>query len=187
MIAAGLKEDEAGLVERAIAGNGEAFGHLYQRYLDPIYRYVYLRIGDASDAEDITEQVFLKAWEALPGYRPNGNPFVCWLYRIAHNVVVDFHRRHKHETHSEPLDQEEQIDPQPCVLRQVIASEEVAQLAKAISRLPEEQQQVIVLRFVEGMNHSHIARIMEKSEGACRMIQNRALVALYKLLCRTEG
>lgn len=178
--------NEKALVKGAIAGDADAFGELYMHYLDPIYRYIYFRVDDVDDAEDLTEQVFLQAWEALPGYEPQGYPLSAWLYRIAHNLVVDHHRRkrpistlpghidwERSETHS---------------LEQVIRAEEASMLANAIAKLPEAQQEVIILRFVEGMNHKRVAQILKKSYGASRTIQYRALTALNELLtCEKAG
>src|ERR1051325_1346317 len=86
---------EARLVQRAVAGDREAFGDLYERHLAAIYRYIFYRVGEAREAEDLTETVFLKAWQALNGYRPTEAPFAVWLYRIAHNLLVDRHRTRK--------------------------------------------------------------------------------------------
>lgn len=177
-----LQPDEDRCVELAIAGDSEAFGELYVRHLDAIYRYVYFRVGEKEDAEDLTEQVFLNAWEALPGYRRSGSPFSSWLYRIAHNIVVDYHRRRKACPPADTSVEVQLADDQASALGQVIASEEAATIAKALAQLPEEQQQVIILRFIEGLSHGEIARIMGKNEGACRMIQHRALAALSLLL-----
>jgi RNA polymerase sigma-70 factor (ECF subfamily) len=171
--------DEAVLVEHAVAGNADAFGRLYECYLDAIYRYVYFRTGDNHDAEDLTEQVFLKAWEALPGYKQCGKPFSSWLYRIAHNIVVDYHRR---QTTAPLMLEEGYSDQEPTALDRVIKAEEMAALAQAIAQLPEDQQQMIVLRFVEGLDHTTVARIMDKTEGACRVLQHRTLAALSDLL-----
>jgi len=173
---------EVTLVERAVAGDADAFGELYLLHLDAIYRYVYFRVGDANDAEDLTGQVFLKAWESLPGYKRRGNPFASWLYRIAHNVVVDHRRRQKPVVAMPSLEAVDRESRQPTPLERVIEAEEAAALATAIAQLPEEQQQVIVLRFIEGLKHAEVAHIMNKSEGACRMIQHRALTALNQLL-----
>jgi RNA polymerase sigma-70 factor (ECF subfamily) len=175
---------EAALVEKVLAGEADAFGELYLLHLDAIYRYVYFRVGDARDAEDLTEQVFLKAWEALPGYRPCGHPFKSWLYRIAHNVIVDHHRRQS--TGAIPIpDGLDYESKQPTTLEQVIEAEEASALAKAIAQLPEEQQQVIILRFIEGLSHDEVACIIHKSAEACRVMQHRTLVALNRLLTNT--
>ncbi len=174
--------DESALVERAVAGDADAFGALYLSHLDAIYRYIYFRVGDTEGAKDLTEQVFLNAWEALSGYRQRGSQFASWLYRIAHNVVVDQHRRQKPIVSTSLLEREVRESEQSTALDQVIKAEEAAALASAIAQLPENQQQVIVLRFIEGLRHAEVARIMDKSEGACRVIQHRALTALNRLL-----
>lgn len=175
------------LIEQALSGNAQAFADLYLRYLDPIYRYIFFRVGEASDAEDLTEQTFLKAWEALPGYRNYGNPFSSWLYRIAHNTVVDYHRRRKAAVPMSEVRPPEANDQAVGLLKQVIESEEVAALAEAVAKLPPDQQQVIILRFIEGLEHAEVARILEKSVGACRMLQYRALTTLYQLMISTQG
>ncbi len=178
---------EAALVERAIAGDTDAFGNLYLLYLDAIYRYVYFRTGNTNDAEDLTEQVFLKAWEALPSYKQCGNPFTSWLYCIAHNMVVDHYRRQKLVVSVPLLEKGDDAGKQSTALERIIEAEEVAALVTAIAQLPEEQQQVIILRFVEGLSHAEVARIVDKSEGACRVIQHRALAALNQLLTEAQN
>jgi RNA polymerase sigma-70 factor (ECF subfamily) len=173
---------EAALVGRAIAGDADAFGKLYLRHVDAIYRYVFLRVGNASDAEDLTEQVFLKVWEALPGYEQRGKPFINWVYRIAHNVAVDHHRQRRPLAATPLLEEEHWESGEPSALTQVIQAEQATSLASAISQLSEDQQQVTVLRFVEGLRHAEVADIIGKSEGACRVIQYRALAALKEIL-----
>jgi RNA polymerase sigma-70 factor (ECF subfamily) len=175
--------DESALVERAVAGDADAFGALYSQHLNAIYRYVYFRVGNTRDAEDLTEQTFLKAWEALPDYNQRGNPFTSWLYRIAHNVVVDHHRRQKPIVSTSLVTTRvAQESKQPTALDQVIQAEEADALASAIAQLPDEYQQIIILRFVEGLRHTEVSLIMDKSEGACRVMQHRALAALNQLL-----
>jgi RNA polymerase sigma-70 factor (ECF subfamily) len=178
-------EGEASLIQKAASGDMDSFAVLYLRHLDSIYRYLYFRIGDELEAQDLAEQVFLQAWEALPGYRERGSRLIHWLYRIAHNLVVDFHRKGKFVV-SDPLDEEAGWHGQPpSSLEQVIQKEEAAELADAIRILPEVYQQVIILRFVEGLKHAEIARIIEKSETACRVIQYQALNALNRILSKT--
>ena len=176
-------QNESALIERAINGDVDAFGDLYSLHLDAIYRYVFYRTGDVEDSEDITEQVFLKAWEALDGYRNEGKPFTSWLYRIAHDAVIDYHRKSKKNVVSvEMLKPAELIQPQPGTLQQVIHTEEIQALASALSQLSGEQQQVVILRFIEGFSHREVAQILDKNEGACRMIQYRALLALQDIM-----
>jgi RNA polymerase sigma-70 factor (ECF subfamily) len=180
MVIASDNEDR--LVELAMSGDFDAFAALYSLHLNAIYRYIYYRTGDAQDAEDLTEQVFLKAWEALSNYKPVGRGFINWLYRISHNTVVDHHRRRKLIV-DEPFSDATIPDKvQDMTLEKIIQTEEAASLAAAIAKLNEEYQQVIILRFIEGLGHAEIARILEKSEVACRGIQHRALASLNRIL-----
>ncbi|RPI30872.1 MAG: RNA polymerase sigma factor [Chloroflexota bacterium] len=173
---------EAELVERAVAGDCAAFGEIYTRYLDAIYRYVFYRVHDGNDAEDLTETVFLKAWLGISEYRDMGLRFSCWLYRIAHNTVIDFHRRQMADPCIEkawfPGDEIETSR----LLRPLTELEDASALNQAISKLTEDEQQIILLRFVEGFSHAEVAAIMDRTEGACRMLQTRALVALQRKL-----
>src|SRR5439155_10717156 len=102
-------DDEAYLVARAVERDAAAFGRLYEAYLDRIFRYVYFRVGSTSDAEDLTEQVFLKAWEAIDRYQPRGTPFTAWLYRLAHNLVIDYYRSRRPTTPLEEIVDTEEL------------------------------------------------------------------------------
>ncbi len=172
---------EPALVQRAVNGDRDAFGEIYLQLLDRIYRYIYFHIGNEQDAEDLTEKVFLNAWKALPGYQMNGCPLTGWIYRIAHNTVVDFLRS---RTRSDAVSMDDELEETlGCEdILQATALEDAHALASAIARLTEEQRQVIILRFIEGFSHAEIAGILDKSEGACRMLQSRALAALNRLL-----
>jgi RNA polymerase sigma-70 factor, ECF subfamily len=172
--------DEAALIKRAVRGDSEAFGILYVRYMDPIYRYIFFRIGDEVEAEDITEEVFIRAWEALPNYTYGEYPFTSWLYRIARNRIIDHHRKHKAqalpdlELHQAGIVQSSE--------EKLVQKMDAAHLAEAIQMLEEEEQQVVILRFMEGLSHREVAAVIGKSEGASRIIQHRALAALQKAL-----
>jgi len=176
---------ESELIQRAIAGDAQAFGELYQQHLKQIYRYIFYKVGNAADAEDLTEQTFLKAWEAMRRYREQGVPFAAWLFRLAHNLVIDFHRT-RHE--AAPLDdlrdaEDGQITPEDLAAVRL----DIDTLRQAILQLTPEQQQVVLLRFVQGLNHSEVATIMGKNEGAVRGLQHRALRALHGLLADRIG
>lgn len=176
-------DNERTLIQRAVAGDTEAYGELYRLNLDAIYRYVYYRVGLEQDAEDLAAIVFMKAWEALGNYRDFGYPFSSWLYRIAHNVVVDHHRRLNSKAdivEDVPLELIE-TDVE-TTLEKIIEHEEQRTLANAIAQLSPDQQQVVILRFIEGFSHAEIAEILGKNEGTCRMIQHRALNTLGRLL-----
>ncbi len=166
------------LVEGAANGDFEAFGELYSIYLDRIYRYIFYQVRDKMTAEDLTEEIFVKAWKALGGYQRNSPTFTAWLYRIAHNHVVDYFRtRRQHQS----LDEEMPVatdSPEQEVEEKIMQQE----LAEAISYLPPQQRQVIILKFIEEMDNREIAQIMRKSEGAIRVMQMRALLALRKKL-----
>jgi RNA polymerase sigma-70 factor (ECF subfamily) len=170
-------------VERAKGGDAGAFGELYARHHDAIQRYVAFRVSDAPDAEDLTGQVFLRAWEALPGYEPRGYRFASWLYRIAHNLVADHHRR-RATFAAAPLDAGAEVAEtrQPTTLERVIAAEEAATLTRAVAQLPAEQRDVVLLRFVHGLSHGDIAQRLAKTQGASRVILHRALVTLNQIL-----
>jgi RNA polymerase sigma-70 factor (ECF subfamily) len=167
---------EAELVTRAARGEAEAFGDLYERHVDAIYRYVYFRVDNAAEAEDLTATVFLKAWEALGRYRDNDMRFRALLYRIAHNLIIDRHRTRKSE---EPL---ESADGHSADLREteagIIARERLQRLSAALARLEPAQQQVLTLRFIGGLSHAETAQVVGKSDGAVRVLQHRALAAL---------
>jgi len=170
------------LVERAIGGDKRAFGLLYERHLDAIYRYVFFRVGSPADAEDLTEDVFVSAWESLSGFQSSApGAFLSWLYRIAHNRVVDFYRKRRPQSlTSERLALEE--TGLPAVEETAFLNHVTARLTQAVLQLDDTEQQVIILRFIEGLSHMEVAKIIGKSEGASRVIQHRALLNLKALL-----
>lgn len=174
-------DEEERLVRCAIEGDADAFGVLYTRHLDAIYRYVYFRVGSVSEAEDLTEEVFTRAWEAMPRYRLMQYPFKSWLYRIAHNLVADYHRKRKPLPLPDP-DLYSGEATSPGTEKRVEHEQDVAALATAVQRLNGVEQEVIILRFVEGLSHREVAKIIGKSEGASRTIQHRALARLGEYL-----
>ncbi len=175
---------EADLVQRATKRDEAAFAELYSHYVEKIYRYIYYKVGDASEAEDLCGQAFLKAWEAIERYTWTGYPFSSWLYRLAHNLVVDHYRTHRE---SLPLDdtivtREEPVDPEIALLNSIQAQE----LRQAIGQLTGEQRQVIHFKFIEGYDNADIARMMNKKEGAIRALQYRALHSLQEIMVQEE-
>ncbi len=176
----GTLTDEAELVRRAVRRDPAAFGALYEFHLDRIYRYVFYRVGSASEAEDLTEQVFLKAWEAIDRYEPRGTPFAAWLYRLAHNLVIDHYRGKRPTTPLDEVSESEEVGID--VVEAVEARLDAEEVRAALARLNPDYQQMIVLRFVEGLSHAEVAQIIGKSEGAARVIQHRALQALARAL-----
>ena len=175
------QDEESRLVDRAVRRDAAAFGLLYEAHLDRIYRYIFYRVGTTGDAEDLTEIVFLKAWEAIDRYRWQGRPFLAWLYRLAHNTHIDYVRTQSPTTSLNN-------DDRPIELASSAAAVELARaldadlLAQALSQLTVEQQQVIVMKFIEGLDNEQIAQTMDKREGAIRALQMRALMSLRRVL-----
>jgi len=170
--------DDTELVLRAIQKDEEAFSELYERHVVRVYRHIYYMVGNASEAEDLTSQTFLKAWEAIERYQVRGAPFVSWLLRIAHNLGVS-HLRSKRESsqlHDGIMDEKLRRDPEWSY--QQNAEEELVR--EAILRLRDEQRQVIILRFIEDLDYREVSEIIGKSVAAIRVIQHRALNALRK-------
>jgi len=168
------------LIQRAVNGDTDAFGSLYDMYVDRVYRHVYYRVGNVADAEDLTQEVFLRAWQAIGRYKKTSSPFLAWLMRISHNLVVDFYRSKKDKTYldSEIVANDSCSSPE----RVAEAHFDQQQLRRAMLQLPGEQQQVIMMRFIEGFPYAEIASSLGKSEGAIRVIMHRALKKMRHML-----
>ncbi len=178
-------QDEEQLVQRAKQHDEEAFAQLYEEYFDKIYRYVALRIGDRMEAEDLTQQVFLNAIKAISSFRWKGVPFSAWLFRIAHNQVVDYLRKKKKRV-SIPLEESlvaSDDDPQLILERKL----NIEQLASATRKLTLAQQEVVSLRFAGEMSVAQVAKVMGRSEGAVKALQHSAIVALREVLIGSIG
>lgn len=178
------RTEEQRLVAQAQRGDNEAFAVLYRENVQPIYRYVYHRVSDRQLAEDITGDVFMRAIEGLARYQDTGNPFLAWLYRIAHDRVIDHYRRmNRQPTES---DIEEQPIPIETDMDVGLVREQISDVLKtAIADLTSEQQQVILLRFIEGYRIEKVAGIMGKNANAIKALQHRALRALASRLERS--
>jgi RNA polymerase sigma-70 factor (ECF subfamily) len=156
----------------------DAFGELYERYVRKIYNYVYYRTGNQHDAEDLTARVFHRAMAHIDTYTERGVPFQAWLYRIAHNLVANWHRD-RGRRKIIPLDEfivSGLRGDSPD--KSAEDAEEQALLLAAIRRLPEERQQLLVLKFVEQLSNAEIGEIMDRTEGAIKSLYHRTLSAL---------
>jgi RNA polymerase sigma-70 factor (ECF subfamily) len=172
--------DEAELVQRAMGHDPEAFGRLYDIHVDRVYRHIYYRVGNEQDAEDLTQQVFLKAWQAIPRYRKTASLFIAWLMTISHNLVVDFYRTRKDRAY---LEAEILADgPASNPEQAAETSLEQQRLRRAILKLGSDEQRVVILRFIEGFEFSEIASVLSKKEGNVRVILHRALGKLRTIL-----
>jgi RNA polymerase sigma-70 factor (ECF subfamily) len=173
--------NERQLVLQAQAGNSEAFGQLYDAYMERIYRFVYFRVEDQQTAEDITSQVFLKAWSNLDRFSFNRTPYLAWLYTIAHNAVIDHYRTRKVSASLDDV-QLSQQDHAEVVENEIDLSAEMKTIKAALQTLTDDQQKVLTLKFIEGMSNTEIASQLGKREGAIRALQMRGLQALAKQL-----
>lgn len=171
--------DEATLIERA-KSDKEAFGQLYERYVDKIYNYIYYRTSNEADAEDLTARVFFRALQHIDSYEDRGYPFSAWLYRIAHNLVANWHRdRSRRQVISlEDLSYWKTHRDGPEAMTELMDDKEA--LLAAIRRLPADRQELLILKFVEKLTNAEIGAIMGRSEGAIKSLYYRTLVALRK-------
>jgi RNA polymerase sigma-70 factor (ECF subfamily) len=161
-----------------------AFGQLFDRFGGQIYAYLYARCGQRADAEDLTEQVFLHAWQAIGRYRWQGRPFVAWLYRLAHNAHIDLVRRGRPLASLETVAELPQL-ASPAGEGDLGTPVGAEALAQAVRHLTPKQQQVLHLRFTADLDTGEIAALMGEREGAIRALQMRALQRLRRLL--TQG
>jgi RNA polymerase sigma-70 factor (ECF subfamily) len=155
-----------------------AFGELYERYVKKIYAYVYFRTGNHHDAEDLTARVFHRALVHIETYVERGVPFQAWLYKIAHNLVANWHRD-RNRRKVVPLDEFVAAGLRSEAPEDTTeAQEERERLVEAISRLPDERQQLLVLKFVDKLSNQEIGEVMDRSEGAIKSLYHRTLLAL---------
>jgi RNA polymerase sigma-70 factor, ECF subfamily len=174
-------DGEDKLVRDAIRGEASAFGRLYDHYQPAIYRFVLIKVGHREEAEDLTHQVFLHAWQHVATYRPAGFPFSSWLYRIARNQIIDHYRTAKQATPIDDLPPElfpSTEDGETAVEINLL----LEKVHRAIRGLKPDYQDIIVLRFVEELSVREAARAIGKSEGAVKVLQHRALKELQDLL-----
>ncbi|MBT3391227.1 MAG: sigma-70 family RNA polymerase sigma factor [Chloroflexi bacterium] len=169
------------VVERASLGDLQAFGELYDRYVERIYNYIYFRTGNTFDAEDLTERVFFRAIQHIKKYENRGLPIAAWLYRIAHNLVANWYRDNSRRQEI-PLDVFEFSLTFPGDLPEtaMLKAEEQDDLLYVIRQLPEERQQLLILKFVEQLTNAEIGQIMGRTEGAIKSLYHRTLLALRK-------
>lgn len=178
-------QNEENLVRRAQQQDEAALTELYEGNFDRIYRYIVLKIGDRTEAEDMTQQVFLNAMKSISSYKWKGMPFSAWLFRIAHNQVVDYFRK-KSKQPTTPLDETIPVgngDPVKTVERNM----EIEELTEATKKLTDAQREVISLRFAGEMSIAEVARAMGKSEGAIKALQHSAILALRRVMLAGIG
>jgi RNA polymerase sigma-70 factor (ECF subfamily) len=171
-----INEEETLLL--ASQGDKDAFGRLYEKYIDRIFNYVYYRTGNVHDAEDLTARVFQRAMKHIVNYTDRGVPFSAWLYRIAHNLVANWHRDRSRR-------QEIPLDDVPVLPMKgehpetnLVRTEQQEALLRLIRQLPPDRQNLLILKFVENMSNAEIGAIMGRSEGAIKSLYHRTLLSL---------
>jgi len=167
-------QEEKGLIRRAKECDEAAWAEIYERHKQNIYRYIYYRVSNASLAEDLTQEVFLRALESIDSFAFRGIGLSSWLYRIARNLVIDHYRRQP-ERAELPLEEGLLAAAEEDLGRQ-------QELREALDCLTDEQREVVILRFVNGLSTAEVAQVLDKSEGAVKSLQHRALAALGRIL-----
>ena len=178
-------DGEDKLIQDAVRGEASAFGLLYDRYQPQIYRFVAIKVSHREEAEDLTHQVFLHAWTHVHTYEDVGFPFSSWLYRIARNKVIDHYRTKKNDVPIEDVD-EEQFATSATHDADLDAKFTLEQVKNAVRKLKPEYQDVIIMRFVEDHSLKDTAKALEKSEGAIKLMQHRAIKQLQQLLTNNK-
>ena len=172
---------ERAIVDAAIAGDEAALAELYNLYFPRVYRYILARVGNPYDAEDLTEEVFLRVLDAIGRFQWREAPFSAWLFRIAHNAVISQRRKEGARGRTSPLSEALPVDsqgPEEMVANRLVLNE----VMKAADTLPEAQRRVIGYRFAAGLTVAETARAMGKGEGNVKVIQHKAIAKLREML-----
>ena len=175
------RDEIDGLILLIQRGNQEAFSQLYDILIDPVYKYIFYRVN-AADVEDITETVFLKIWENVRKYKIGKKPFTAWVFRIAHNLVVDHYRENKDETFRELDESLPDTNREHNPIHRAERSLDNVMLKKALKQVKRVYRDVLIYKFINEFSNEEIAEILGKNEGSLRVIQFRALKALKKEL-----
>lgn len=173
--------NEKQLVEQAKT-DPDAFGVLYQRYVNKIYNYIYYRTGNQHDAEDLTARVFHQALNHIGRYKDKGYPFSAWLYRIAHNLVANWHRDQKKRQTVALEDARLESNEDSNPFHNMAQNEATAILLEAIQQLPPIRQELLIHKFIDGLSNAEIGKILHRSEGAVKSLYHRTLVSLKGML-----
>jgi len=175
-------EDERKLISKAKEGKEEAFGQLYDKYMPAIYRFVFLKVGaQKAQAEDICHEVFLNAWQNIKNFRFQGYPFSSWLYRIALNAVIDYYRTRKVNIDID-LVPEEAMATNASLHESLDDKFDLQMVKMCLTKLEPSYQDVLIMKFIEELSNKEIAAALDKSEGAIRVVQHRAIKQLKKFI-----
>ncbi|MBI2600195.1 sigma-70 family RNA polymerase sigma factor [Candidatus Daviesbacteria bacterium] len=168
------------LVMQAKAGDAQSFGQIYDLFVDKVYKFNYFRVGSKEEAEDLTEQVFLKAFENLSTFQYQGAPFEAWLFRIARNNLIDYYRAHKFAI---PLEEAGQLEDEQKSPEEIVSDNYTKQLVlESIRQPPDSYREIIILKYIEDRDNKEISIMLNKPEDHIRVLQSRALKALRKVV-----
>ena len=178
-----MLDGEKNIIKGAIRGKSSAFGLLYDHYQPRIYRFIYLKVSHREEAEDLTHQVFLSSWQNIGNYKFKGFPFSSWLYQIARNQVIDYYRTKKKNVSLESI-----ADPEveSSSEKTIDSNLELKRIRQAITKLNQEQQDVIIMRFIDDLSPQEVAVALNKTSGAVRLLQHRAIKNL-KIIMNNEA
>lgn len=169
---------ESDLISLASSGDSEAFGALYEKYIDQIYNYIYYRTSNGKDAEDLCSRVFIRALNHIERYEDRGYPFSAWLYRIAHNLVVNWYRDQDRVDEISLTDYYPPPRMEGNVEGRIEKTDEKKALLRVIATLPEDRKELLILKHVEGLTNAEIGQIMDRTEGAIKALYHRTLESL---------
>lgn len=187
-----MLDDERMLIDNSCHGHAESFGLLYDRYAPQIYRFILLKVGNKTEAEDLAHDVFMSAWKNMPTYKPSAAPFTSWLYQIARNRVIDYYRLFKKHT---AIDKDTDAAPHAALvsahhqtlIETLDRNIQLAHIASALKNLNDDQQTVLIMRYIEELSPKEIALTLKKTEGAVRILQYRAIKNLKRIMNKTYG
>jgi RNA polymerase sigma-70 factor (ECF subfamily) len=182
-----LDLNDASLVKQAKSGDTQAFGLLYQRYAENILRFFFAQLPDMLDAEDLTSEVFLRAWGALPRYRERGYPFSAFLFRIARNALIDHQRKKTKEVNKSQKLIESLASDNMKISDRIFEKQTHQYLWRYLNEIRDNYRSVLVLRFINDLSTREVAKILKCSEGSVRVMQHRGLKALREKIGRNSG
>jgi RNA polymerase sigma-70 factor (ECF subfamily) len=171
---------EEQIVQRAINGDREAFTYIYDLHFDKIFRYIYVKVHSRAEAEDLTQDVFIKAYEGIKSYKWRDLPFTAWLFRIAHNRVIDHVRKTSKEKRADLEEAGAISSGDPVLMTE--QNYEIHQLKDALEKLPDAQREVATMRFISELSITEVSQALGKSEGTVKALQFNAVASLRKLL-----
>lgn len=174
--------DDVDLVKNAQSGKADAFGEIYERYAQAVFRFFSSRLDNTLDAEDLTEEVFLRVWRSLPKYNEKGIPFTAFLFRIANNALIDHYRWVNNPSREGYLEGERVLDTHNNPEDVTAENIERAELRKVLDQLRDDYRDVLILRFLSELTPLETAKVMDRSVGAIRILQHRALTVVRNLI-----